>query len=139
MRCLSDIICNRHPLVLPKSTAVKAACEKMREYELGAVLVCDENDRLVGIFTARDIVRRVVGVGKSVGKTKLDEVMTRAPVTMTPEKSAIEALRLMWDGGFRHLPLVDGGRIVGVISRADFVNDERLKLDEERVLWENMR
>jgi CBS-domain-containing membrane protein len=58
---------------------------------------------------------------------------------MTPEKSAIEALRLMWDGGFRHIPVVDCGRLVGVVSRGDFKGTERDRLDEERDLWEHMR
>ena len=69
-------------------------------------------------------------------KTK---VMTASPVTMAPTKTAIDALRLMWDGGFRHVPLVDAGRIVGVVSRGDFKGDEQTWLDEECELWEHMR
>lgn len=138
MRRLSDIICNRNPLILVESTTVKVACERMREEEVGSVLICDGNGLLTGIFTARDAVRRVLGAGKA-RNVKLKDVMTRAPVTMTPEHSAIDALRLMWDGGFRHLPLVDDHRILGVVSRNDFGSDERLSLDEERQYWEHMR
>ena len=139
MRCLSDITCNRNPPIFPETATVKEACESMRDREIGSVLICDDKDRLVGIFTGRDAVRRVMAAGKNGKVTRLKDVMTKAPVTMAPEKSAIEALRLMWDGGFRHLPLVDGHRIVGVISRNDFGSDERLTLDEERVMWENLR
>jgi CBS domain-containing protein len=138
MRRLSEIICNRDPLILSERTSVKTACEGMGEREMGAALVCNEDGLLVGIFTARDAVRRVLGRGKG-GQTKLREVMTREPVTMTPEQSAIDALRLMWDGGFRHLPLVDDGGIRGMISRNDFGSEERLTLDEERRFWEHMR
>ena len=58
---------------------------------------------------------------------------------MPPEKTAIEALRLMWDGGFRHVPVVRDGRILGVISRGDFRGTEQDRLEEERELWEHMR
>jgi CBS domain-containing protein len=138
MRRLSDIICNRAPITLKENVSVGHACACMARAKLGAVLVTDQKGRLTGIFTARDAARRVLAEGKS-GKTKLGEAMTRAPVTMTPDKSAIEALRLMWDGGFRHVPLVEDERILGVISRNDFGNEERLRLDEERSFWEHMR
>ncbi|HWF63276.1 MAG TPA: CBS domain-containing protein [Rhizomicrobium sp.] len=138
MRRLSDIVCNRNPLILEEIIPVKDACQRMREHQAGAVLVCDRDGRLTGIFTGRDAVRRVLAAGKS-SKVKLKEAMTRDPVTMAPDKPAIEALRLMWDGGFRHLPLVENRRIVGVISRGDFGSEERLTLDEERLMWEQMR
>lgn len=138
MRRLSEIICNRNPVVLPESTPVRLACERMRQEEAGSVLVCDDDGALVGIFTARDAVRRVFGAGKA-RNVKLKDVMTRGPITMAPESSAIEALRMMWDGGFRHLPLVDRGQILGIVSRNDFASDERLTLDEERQYWEHMR
>ena len=138
MRHLSDMICNQAPLVMPHQTTVQAACDQMGRRKIGSVLVTDETGKLAGIFTGRDAVRRVLAAGRS-GETKLREVMTAAPVTMTPEMTAIDALRLMWDGGFRHVPLVQDGKILGVISRGDFQNDEQLRLDEERQLWEHLR
>jgi len=139
MRRLSDIVYNQHPLTLPPSATIKDACAQMRERRAGSVLVTDENDHLSGIFTGRDAVCRVLAAGKDAGKTKLADVMTAAPVTMAPDKTAIDALRLMWDGGFRHLPIVKAGRVVGVVSRGDFKGDEQERLDEERALWEHMR
>jgi CBS domain-containing protein len=65
--------------------------------------------------------------------------MTADPTVMSPNKTAIDALRLMWDGGFRHLPVVTDGRLVGVVSRGDFKGCEHDRLDEERELWEHMR
>jgi len=138
MRHLSDIICNRNPVILSETTTVRTACECMRAEQVSSVLVTDEKGALVGIFTGRDAVRRVLGAGKR-GRARLKEAMTRDPVTMAPDKSAIEALRIMWDGGFRHLPLVENRRICGVISRGDFGSDEQLTLDEERQMWEHMR
>ncbi len=140
MRRLSDIIYNQSPLTLAASATVKDACRQMRERRAGSVLVTDAKGGLVGIFTGRDAVCRVLAAGKDAATTKLADVMTTPAVTLAPEKSAIDALRLMWDCGFRHLPVVDAkGRLAGVVSRGDFKGDERLRLDEERDLWEHMR
>lgn len=103
------------------------------------MLVIDDNGLLKGIFTSRDVVRRVMACGMDSNNTLLGEVMSAEPTTMSPEKSAIEALRLMWDGGFRHIPVVDDDGILGVVSRGDFNASENDRLDEERNLWEHMR
>jgi CBS domain-containing protein len=111
----------------------------MRDRRIGAVLVTNRTGRLLGIFTGRDAVGRVVAAGKSAAKTKLSTVMTADPVTMTSDMTAIDALRLMWDGGFRHIPVVEDDQIVGIVSRGDFQSEERGRLEEERNLWENIR
>jgi CBS domain-containing protein len=139
MRTLSDIVCDQTPLILGGDETVKTACEKMRTQHVGSVLVTDENGKLIGIFTGRDAVYRVIAEGKSAARTKLADVMTAEPVSMGPEKTAIDALRLMWDGGFRHLPLVKGTKILGVVSRGDFSGVEQMRLDDERDLWEHLR
>ncbi len=139
MRRLSDIVCDQHPLTMPQATTVRSACRKMSERRVGSVLVTDADGELVGIFTGRDAVGRVLAAGKNASKTRLSEVMTAAPTTMSPAKTAFDALRLMWDGGFRHVPLVEGRKIVGIVSRGDFKGDEQAWLDEERELWEHMR
>jgi CBS domain-containing protein len=137
-RHMSDIVRNQDPLTLPPGATVKYACQCMRDHRVGAVLVMEVNRRLVGIFTGRDAVCRVLAEGKSAARTKLEEVMTRAPDTMPPGRSAIEALRLMQDGGYRHVPIVDNGKVVGVVSRGDFRGLERARLDEETGLWERI-
>ncbi len=139
MRRLSDIICNQDPLIMPQTQTVKAACRQMSERRAGSVLVTDEKGALVGIFTGRDAVCGVLAKGKSASKTVLGQVMTPNPVTMSPDCTAIDALRLMWDGGFRHVPLVQGDRVLGVVSRGDFKGVEHDRLEEERELWEHMR
>jgi CBS domain-containing protein len=139
MRNLSDIVLNQRPLTMEPAACVRDACKRMQEQRAGSVLVTDERGQLVGIFTGRDAVNRVLAAGRNPDTTALADVMTPKPATMTPEKSAIEALRLMWDGGFRHIPVVDCGKLVGVVSRGDFKGTERDRLDEERDLWEHMR
>jgi CBS domain-containing protein len=139
MRRLSDIIYNQNPLTLRPSTTVKEACRCMREAHVGSVLVTDAKGNLAGIFTGRDAVWRVLAAGRDAAATKLADVMTAAPTTMSSDRTAIDALRLMWDGGFRHVPIVKEGKIVGVVSRGDFKGAEQDRLEEERSLWEHMR
>ena len=104
------------------------------------MLVIDRRHRLVGIFTGRDAVTRVLAEGREGAQTRLAEVMTPAPKTLPPGKSAIEALRLMRDSGFRHIPIVDeGGRLVGVVSSGDFRGLEQAQIDEETGLFERIR
>lgn len=139
MRKLSDMIFKQHPITLRPSDTVMAACEHMRDARTGSILVTDDHGKLVGIFTGRDAVCRVLASGRSPERTRLSDVMTPQPETLTPNKTAIDALRLMWDGGFRHIPIVEHGRLHGVVSRGDFKSEEGNRLEEEREFWEHMR
>ncbi len=138
MRAMSEIVRDQKPLIMPPKTTVKHACERMRERRVGAVLVADRDHHLLGIFTGRDAVCRVLAEGKDAAETTLAEVMTRDPATMPPTDTAIEALRLMRDGGFRHVPVVHEGRLAGITSFADFRGVERARLDDETGYWEIM-
>lgn len=138
MRKMSDIVRSQDPLTLRPHATVKEACRHMRDRRVGAVLVTGEDSRLVGIFTGRDAVHRVLAEGKSAARTKLAEVMTRDPTTLHPVKNAIEALRLMDDGRYRHLPIVEDGKVVGIVSRFDFSGLELDRLDAETGLWERI-
>ena len=138
MRKMSDIVRNQDPVTLPPSATVREACRFMRDRRVGAVLVTEGDRRLLGIFTGRDAVHRVLAEGKSAARTKLAEVMTSEPDTIPPGRTAIEALRLMEDGRYRHVPIVDEGKIVGIVSRFDFSGIELDRLDEETGLWERI-
>lgn len=137
-RAIGAICRNQRPLTLPEDANVMEACAAMCERHVGAVLVTDRDGRLVGIFTARDAVYRVLSEGRDARTTSLSAVMTRSPATMRPDQTAIDALRLMSDGGFRHVPVVDGQRVVGVVSSGDMRGLERAQLDEETGLWERI-
>src|SRR5450631_3101535 len=117
MRRLADVVVDQRPLVMSETASVLAACTQMAERRAGSVLVTDTQGDLVGIFTGRDVVCNVLAAGKDAVATPLSQVMTRDPVTMSPDRSAVDALRLMWDGGFRHVPLIQGARLIGVVSR----------------------
>ena len=137
-RHMSDMVHDQRPVTLPPDATAQQACQRMRERRVGAVLVTGGDDRLVGIFTGRDAVCRVLAEGRTTSETPLAEVMTRDPDTMPPDKTAIEALRLMQDGGYRHVPITDRGRVVGIVSRGDFRGLEQARLDEETGLWERI-
>ena len=138
MRKMSDFVRDQNPLMLPPDATVMQAARHMSERRVGAVLVTEGDRELVGIFTGRDAVSRVLAEGKDPAATTLDQVMTYNPDTMTPSHSAIEALRLMQDAHCRHLPIVHGGKVVGIVSRGDFRGLEQDRLDEETGLWERI-
>jgi CBS domain-containing protein len=135
---MSDLIRNQDPLMLRPTDTVLDAARRMRERNVGAVLVVEEDRRLVGIFTGRDAVNRVLAEGKSASDTTLAEVMTRTPECLMPGHSAIDALRLMQDARCRHLPIVKDGIVLGIVSRGDFRGLEQDRLDEETGLWERI-
>jgi CBS domain-containing protein len=137
-RGLEEIVRHQHPVTMPATVTVREACGTMHERGIGAVLVTDANGVLAGIFTGRDLVR-IVAEGKNPAAERLGAVMTREPQTMPPGRTAIDALRVMHDGGFRHIPVVDGDRIVGIVSRGDFRGLERDRLDVETGYWETIR
>ncbi len=129
---ISGTIRDQNPLILPPEMAVQHACQRMQKRRVGVVLVTQADGRLLGIFANRDAVCRVVAEGRDARTTTLADVMTRKPDAMSPGETAIDALRLMLDGGFRHVPIVEGGQLVGFVSRGDF------RLDEETGLWERV-
>jgi CBS domain-containing protein len=109
----------------------------MRKHNVGAVLIM-EDEALKGIITVNDMTYRVIAEGLNPDKTLLGEVMTPDPDTVSSDTTAIEALRLMQDGDYRHLPVVDGGRVLGLVSRRDFHGVEKARLDDETALWERI-
>ncbi|HVC63218.1 MAG TPA: CBS domain-containing protein [Acetobacteraceae bacterium] len=137
-RDMSEIVRNQKPLTLPPDTTVQEACKRMYARKVGAVLVTNERSQLLGIFTGRDAVR-VLARGRDPAATRLKDVMTKKPACMPPRSTAIDALRLMRDGGFRHVPVVQEEVVIGVVSRGDFRGLEQDRLDEETGVWERMR
>lgn len=137
-RIISVIVKDQNPLMLRVSDTVKHACECMHERRVGAVLVVDKNRKLQGIFTGRDVVR-VMASHPAPAKSALADVMTAAPDTIRCDCTAIEALRAMGDGGYRHLPVLDAdGKVLGIVSRSDFKGLELDRFEDELNLWERI-
>ena len=137
-RKLAYILQDQKPVVLAVHDTVQRACRCMWERRVGSVLVTDEHQRLRGIFTGRDAVR-MLAEGNDPSKTLLAQAMTPDPITVSAQSRAIDALRAMSDGGFRHVPVLDDGRIRGVVSRGDFTGVEIDRLEEEIHLCECIR
>jgi CBS domain-containing protein len=136
-RRMAEIVRHQNPLAMPPGASVQEACAAMHKRRVGAVLVV-EGSRLRGIFTGRDAVR-CLALGLDAAHTALGQVMTADPVCLRPEDNAIEALRLMNDGGFRHVPVVEDGHVVGIVSRYDFRTDEHRRMDDETGFFEVLR
>ncbi len=98
----------------PETTVAQAA-KLMAKRNVGAVMVV-ENERLIGIFTERDAVFRVIAKGLDAHTTPLADVMTAAPQTVDPDKTFGYALLTMHENGFRHLPVIENGKPIGIVS-----------------------
>jgi CBS domain-containing protein len=99
---------------------VLTAIKKMAEHHIGALLVMS-GDKLAGIVSERDYARKVVLLGRSAEETRVEAIMTSKVITVTPKQDAHDCMRLMTDMRIRHLPVVSGDRVVGVLSIGDLV------------------
>jgi CBS domain-containing protein len=93
----------------------------MADKNVGALLVM-EDGRLEGVFSERDYARKVILKGKSSKNTKVGDLMTREPITITPDQSLRECMVLMTNNHIRHVPVVDGDTVLGIVSIGDVVN-----------------
>lgn len=117
-RAIRAIIGDQHPVTIDSDITVAAAARLMKQNRIGALLVVD-GGRLAGIFTERDLLFRVVAEGRDPGATRISEVMTRNPRTIEPDRPFGHALHLMYEGGFRHVPVVEDTRPIGMVSARD--------------------
>lgn len=109
------------PTCMPPNTPLSRAIEKMRQERSACTLVC-EGDRLLGIFTERDVLRKVIGENIDLS-TPLKSLMTSLPRSLAPDDTLLQAIDLMTEGGYRHVPLTDpSGRLVGLVSAHDIVD-----------------
>lgn len=122
-RAIKQLIHNQQILTATASMSVSDAAAAMRSARVGAIMVL-KGGRLAGIFTERDALYRVLAEGRDPIKTKIGEVMTADPTTVTPELPFGHALHLMYERGFRHVPVVDNGVPVGMVSARDALGPE---------------
>lgn len=100
---------------------VRAALEMMKQHDIGCVLVM-EDDKLLGIFSERDYARKMILVGKNSHNTPVNEIMTPEVICTSPANSVDECLALMNRHGFRHLPVKEDNRVVGMVSTGDLIS-----------------
>lgn len=118
-RTVFQSIPQKHVLTVPPHASVREAACAMTKAHCGSVLVIEPPDRLLGILTERDLMTRVLARSLDPEKTPVRDVMTAKPLCVPPLMRVSEALVIMMERGFRHLPIVDGPRILGVFSIRD--------------------
>jgi CBS domain-containing protein len=138
-RPLIEVAPHRDTICLPPDATVQSACMRMREARTSAVLVTDAEGRLLGIFTGRDAICRILADCRDAATTTLGAVMTPKVEALGPRDRAIDALHLMHDGGFRHVPVVEGGRVRALVLRSDFRALERAQIEDEEVMFATIR
>ncbi len=129
-RPVGEIMRKQRVVKATEHTTVGEAARLMKEAGVGAILVL-RKDHLVGIFTERDVLTRVVAEGRDPAHTPLAEVMTPNPQSLSPDKPFGHALILMREHGYRHVPVVEHGRAVGVVSMRDALPLELNELEHD--------
>ena len=126
-----DIIGGKQTLLtLGADVSVRQAAKLMAERHIGAVLITADG-RLEGLFTERDVLNKIVAPGRDPEAVKLAEVMTRNPDTVSPDASALDTLIRMQTKGYRHVPVVDEGELIGIVSVRDLFNAVKRELEED--------
>ncbi|TMG83331.1 MAG: CBS domain-containing protein [Betaproteobacteria bacterium] len=130
-RPIRSVIAKQKVLTATAEITVTAAARLMKKKSVGAVMVVKDNGRLAGIFTERDALFRVLAEGRDPKTTRLSDVMTAQPQTITPEKPFGHALLMMYESGFRHVPVVEDGKPVGMVSARDVLGPELQEFESE--------
>jgi CBS domain-containing protein len=117
-------------IIASPETSVRKAAKLMAKKGVGAVMVV-EKGRLVGIFTERDAVFRVIARDLDCETTQLGEVMTSPAITLDPSKQFGYALLVMHENGFRHVPVVENGKLIGVVSARDALDPDLEEFESE--------
>lgn len=125
-------------LKAPPDTTVSKAAKLMAKKNVGAVMVVEE-EKLVGIFTERDAVFRVMAQGRDAKATRLSEVMTLEPRTVDPDKSFGYAMLIMQENGFRHVPVIENGKPIGIVSARNALDPELEEFVSEAKRRESIR
>ena len=114
---IGDVMRLRVVSVRPDET-VAVAVSRMLEENVGSIAVCEESGQLVGIFTERDVLR-LAGEGSELSDVRLDAVMTRGVITVSPDVDIVDAAQLMAERKIRHLPVIEDGNLLGIVGIRD--------------------
>ena len=130
MTTLRDLVKDRRVYSVKDSHTVLEAARYMMEHNVGAVPVIRDGD-LAGILSERDIMNRVVAIGRTPGTTAVSEVMTANPRAVAADESIEECLFIMREFGFRHLPIVEGKEVKGLVSLRDVLMHQAAELERQ--------
>jgi CBS domain-containing protein len=130
MPCIYDLIRNQEIYCAQLEQTVLEVAQAMVERNIGAVPVLKDGE-LVGIFSERDLMKRVVVAGLNPGTVRVGDVMTEDPLTVSPREEVENCMQLMRRHGFRHLPICDGKALKGVVSLRDIMLHDLNEKDHE--------
>lgn len=128
-RIVPHIVRDQTLTTIDAGVSVAEAARLMADRTIGALLVT-AGDRLSGIVTERDVLFKVVAAGRTPAETPVADIMTANPDTVSPDSPAYDALERMHTRGYRHLPVVDGDRLVGIVSIRDLYAAVKVELEE---------
>jgi CBS domain-containing protein len=129
-RRIRTVIDSQLILAAPSSTTVLTAARMMKDRNFGSLMVT-EGETVTGIFTERDALFRVLSEGLDPATTAIGSVMTPNPQTIHPDRPVGHALHMMFEGGFRHVPVVEDGRPIGMVSSRDALGPELIEFTHE--------
>ena len=127
---------NRQIWTISKDQSVRQALILMSEKNIGAIIIVDNNDFPIGIFSERDYARKIILKGKSSKDTLLDEVMTKELITVTRDYKIDQCMEIMNDKKIRHLPVLENKKIVGIISIGDVL---KIMIKEQKELINHLQ
>lgn len=130
-RTVRQIVSGQQLLCTGPDTSVREAAQQMAAKKVGAIMVTGPDGKLLGIFTERDAINRVLALGRNPDATPLSEVMTANLQTIAAEKPLSHALHMMYEGGFRHVPVSEDGKPLGMISARDALGPELAQFENE--------
>jgi signal-transduction protein with cAMP-binding, CBS, and nucleotidyltransferase domain len=130
-RSINKLIAGQEILTARADSTIAVVAGQMKKSRVGAVMVIDDDGRLTGIFTERDALFRVLAEGRDPKTTRLAEVMTANPKTVSRDRPFGHALLMMYDGGFRHVPVVENGKPIGMVSARDALGPELQEFESE--------
>lgn len=131
LKIIPDIVRDQDIRGMSDQDTVLDAAKNMTTLNIGAIVVVDANNNLVGIVTERDMTRRVMAAGLDPRATALGDIMTKNPDTLSPDDSALDALELMHLREYRHLPVTDDKKVVGMVSVRDLYTAVKGALEKD--------
>ncbi len=130
-KIVPDIVKPREIISVSRDDKIIDAAAKMVDAHVAALVVFDDKENLVGIVTERNMTHRVVAKGLDTRTTTVSEIMTENPDTLTPDDFAMEALDVMQSRHFRHLPVTDGSKVIGMVPIRDLFAAVKMSLEED--------
>ncbi|MFH8086780.1 MAG: CBS domain-containing protein [Candidatus Aenigmatarchaeota archaeon] len=116
---IKDVM-NRNVIVTKPETSVREAAKIMSKYHIGSLIVLEE-EKIAGIITEGDILKKVIVEGKDLDETKVRDIMTENVITITPDKTIDDAVKIMTEKRIKKLPVVDNDKLIGIITASDIM------------------